>query len=289
MRGKKVKTIAVLGPKGTFSDEVRRSIASMICEDFKVQYHDHIRDVVSMINCSADYAILPFENSIDGYIGSHMDLLLQSRAVIVAEHTYPIKYDFVYHAQKCHKIYVQYAAKNQCQAFMKSRGDEEIFITESNTQSLDHFLREDDCGAIIPKHLSESLKHCQRVMDVQDIVGNETRFLLLSKQEDKAFHALSDTLKVTLVISTKHDRPGLLYDILREFKKRDMSLISIMSRPTREGMGKYHFFIELGWDFSGLAHLVEKLSEIKPLLDFRILGVYPVLKSKSPMGPGVAQ
>lgn len=284
-----MKTVAVLGPKGTFSDEARRSIATMICEDLSVQYHDHIRDVVPMIFYGVDYAILPFENSIDGYIGSHMDLLLQSRAVIVAEHTYPIKYDFVYHSEKCEKIYVQYAAKNQCQMFMKSRGNEEIIITESNTQSLDHFLREVDCGAIIPKHLSESLKHCHRVMDVQDIAGNETRFLLLARQEEKALYALSDMLKVTLVISTKRDRPGLLYDILREFKKRDMSLISIMSRPTREGMGKYHFFIELGWDYSGLAQLEEKLSEIKPLLDFRILGVYPVLISKSPMGSEGAQ
>lgn len=45
-----------------------------------------------------------------------------------------------------------------------------------------------------------------------------------------------------LVLST-HNRPGSLYEILREFAERDINLTRIESRPARRLLGEYVFFV----------------------------------------------
>ena len=91
------------------------------------------------------------------------------------------------------------------------------------------------------------------------------------QQQDSSF-------KTALLVSFSlfEDKPGGLYELLALFAENDVNLTKIESRPSKEGLGHYIFFIDLEGhrldDDIGriLKHLKDNTSF------FKILGSYPV-------------
>jgi prephenate dehydratase len=221
------------------------------------------------------YAILPFENTLDGYVQHHMDLLLKSGLKIEAEMSVQITFDFVY-KDKAKNLYVQYVTKNQCLDFIEMHPEMKIIITDSNVESYERYHTDPLGAAIVPHHLVQ--KDDLVIREVADEKDNHTRFLILKKDELelKKYHTL-DPFKVSLVITPFKDRPGLLFDILKSFAEHHVNLISIMSRPTKKRLGTYHFFIELMSDSTSYRVVQSILEKLKHEFDVNILGLYQVL------------
>jgi prephenate dehydratase len=82
--------------------------------------------------------------------------------------------------------------------------------------------------------------------------------------------------KTSIVCFQREDKPGSLLAILQEFSARAINLTKLESRPTKQNLGDYCFFI----DFEGhlddelvadcLRNLAAKQAEVK------FLGSYPV-------------
>ena len=111
--------IAVLGPKNTYSD-----IACLVFEKQTKQklthiYKDNIREVMKSVD-EVGLGILPIENTLEGYIGQHIDLLLEFGFRIDSEVILDISFSMVAHVDfnDIKVIYVQYATKNQCLKFL---------------------------------------------------------------------------------------------------------------------------------------------------------------------------
>lgn len=271
--------IAVLGPKDTYSDEASKQFMSQIGLLLQVIYYDDVKTAVNSVMLDNQYAVLPFENTLDGYIGQHMDLLVENHLSIVKELLLKIEFDYVSLCDKPKRLYVQYVTKNQCQAFIKKLGDIEIITTESNILSLHKALKDSESAAIIPSHISNRQTFVKQIKQVTDISENYTRFLIVEKKSVIKI-ASSHKLKVTLVITVKNDKPGLLYEILSEFAKREISLISIMSRPTKKEIGKYHFFMEL-LIVEQKEDMLNKIDAIRALYDINIIGIYEAYEKNS--------
>jgi prephenate dehydratase len=112
---------------------------------------------------------------------------------------------------------------------------------------------------------------------VADSQNNETRFFVVKKGKENT--QKEGELNASLVVFSKEDRPGLLYDILSKFHDEDINLNSILSRPSNEDLGKYNFYMEcslVGDEVKKLYHLVSKLKEEKFVIE--ILGVYNALE-----------
>jgi prephenate dehydratase len=95
---------------------------------------------------------------------------------------------------------------------------------------------------------------------VQDKDNNETSFVVISRglSED------SSANKTMIVVSPKVDRPGLLYGILEAFKRREVNLSKIESRPSREKLGSYIFYLTLDiGDNSLLGGIIRELEAMK--------------------------
>lgn len=107
--------------------------------------------------------------------------------------------------------------------------------------------------------------------NIQDMDNNETRFVVLSKE----YHEMTGKDKTSIIFSIYEDRPGGLYNILGIFQKNNINLTKIESRPSKEGLGKYLFFV----DFNGHIDDVlvqDILNEIKEnTYFFKVLGSYP--------------
>jgi prephenate dehydratase len=108
--------------------------------------------------------------------------------------------------------------------------------------------------------------------EIEDHPENLTRFVLVGH----GIPAPSGHDKTSVVCFQRQDRPGSLLAILQEFAARAINLTKLESRPTKQSLGDYCFFI----DFEGhlddelvadcLRNLAAKQARVK------FLGSYPV-------------
>jgi prephenate dehydratase len=84
--------------------------------------------------------------------------------------------------------------------------------------------------------------------------------------------------KTSIVCFLKQDRPGSLFNILKEFADRDINLTRLESRPAKKDLGDYVFSIDL----DGHLHDKEVYAAIdvlrKTVYLVKILGSYPKWK-----------
>jgi prephenate dehydratase len=111
---------------------------------------------------------------------------------------------------------------------------------------------------------------------INDCPDNATRFIVIGREEAPP----GPGCKTSLLFSVE-DRPGTLYAVLAEFAKRNINLTRIESRPKKNRLGEYLFFL----DFAG--HRLEKpageaLAAVSGLVvDLRVLGSYPAAGTPS--------
>jgi prephenate dehydratase len=75
---------------------------------------------------------------------------------------------------------------------------------------------------------------------IQDGDNNSTRFVVLSKED--CMRTGND--KTSIVFSTD-DKPGSLYRILDIFNLWDINMTRIESRPAKNQLGRYIFFVDI--------------------------------------------
>ena len=72
------------------------------------------------------------------------------------------------------------------------------------------------------------------------------------------------------------DHPGALVEALTEFSRRSVNLTRIESRPLRQGLGRYMFFVDLDGR-EGDPVVAEAIEGLRSKAEsVRILGSYPV-------------
>lgn len=267
-----MKQLAVLGPKGTYSDKAAHKLE----ESYKIKYYPSILEVIHQIAEETD-ALVPFENALDGFVMESLDGLIKTNAFIHSQVKLDVDFTFVSYGksiEEIEEVYVQFKAYGQCQDFILKHHLKPI-ITQSNMESLDLLQKESrkNIGAIIPSYVDISIFP----LVMEHIIGevhDETRFVLLSKIGP--ILPRINNLSCSIVITPKIDKPGLLYSILKRFSKNKINLKAILSRPRKDIMGKYIFYMEIDLSFNDLPSLVKthKQIEEKEGCTFQVLGFY---------------
>jgi prephenate dehydratase len=271
-------TIAALGPENTFSDRAARSYAEGTDQKTDIRLYPTIKKTFMAVGTECRLGVLPMENMVEGYVQPVLDLLLHSETKIRDEFLVPIQFSFVANCdelRRVKRVYAQFVSRGQCSEFLDSISGVELVTTASNGASLRHVVEstQPDEGAIVPRHCLDRYEFALVREDVNDYPNNTTRFIVLGTT-DAPFDK-HRAYKTSLVIVEGMDRPGMLSDILQAFAGHNINLVSIMSRPTKELIGKYHFFV----DFEGhtaMPHVREALREIRKFNDVKLLGSYPV-------------
>lgn len=111
--------------------------------------------------------------------------------------------------------------------------------------------------------------------NVTDSKENETRFIILSKNNME--YDISKKYKTSIAIMDVSNKPGVLFGILNEFSKRNINLTSIMSRPTKKGLGKYHFFIDINGHYPEEENIKQAIDTIRENSEIKVLGSYSVI------------
>lgn len=266
-----MKKIAVLGPKGTYSDIACQKLFQN--KNVNIIYYPSIlKAFLGLDEC--DYALLPFENTLDGYVMEALDLVIQNNYYIVEQISIDIDFAFVSNCKdisQIKEIFVMPKAYGQCTNFIINNYLTPIY-TSSNIESLDMVLKSSESyGAIVPYHSVTNTTFKTKIFHIADSMNNKTRFVLVKKGIEK--NRFND-LVISLSIEAKEDKPGILYDILSVFEKNKLNLTSIMSRPNKIEIGKYIFYFELALDSDKLYLINELKIELEKKYDINILGIY---------------
>jgi len=106
--------------------------------------------------------------------------------------------------------------------------------------------------------------------NVQDNQDNCTRFLVIGTYETKP-----SGCDKTSVFFSMEDKAGALYEMLLPFKKHNVNLTKIESRPLKKKLWQYYFFVDMQ-GHSEDAQVKAALNEVAARAQlFKVMGSYP--------------
>lgn len=222
--------VAFLGPEGTYTHRA----AEKYFNSFELAPKPSLREVVE---ADADAAVIPFENSIQGAVGEAIDLLHELDVVITGEQEVEIDHVLASESplDEIEKVRSHPQALSQCREFLDEKGWEEIEAssTARATQQVD------GKEAAICSRTAARLNDLKVLeQDIQQNDSNITRFLIIGGEQNEGE-------KTSLILEPENDRPGLLADMLSCFSSQGINLSYIQSRPTKQQLGNYFFYVEV--------------------------------------------
>ena len=245
--------------------------------DLEISYASTLGKALNTIGKRAATGMLPIENFSEGFVNPVLDHLVNSQLYIWAETLLPIRFSLVSNClniEDIERVFVQFVAKGQCIEYLEGMQDVSYISTETNTQSLALMLEDQRAAAVVPSHLLADHYFNIVVENITDYKNNQTRFLLFSDHINDTQCCTYQSFKTSIIVLFHEDCPGYLEAILRCFTVRNINLTSIVSRPTRQIFGKYHFFIDLDGHLKD-QNVSDALGEIRKRFKVKILGSYP--------------
>ncbi len=271
--------VAFLGPEGTFTEEAL--LANLPAADLHPYPYPSIREVLLAVQRGeARLGLVPIENSLEGSVAVTLDLLAWGfeDLRIVREIVHPVRHQLIARGplelDKITKVISHPHAYGQCRSFLTEHlPNVEHEAANSTADAVRTVSRVDRPWAAIGTRLAAEMYECAVVRDdIEDSVENRTRFVFLSRETAEEVEA---TYKTSIVCGIDQDEPGSLLLILSEFAYRHLNLTKVESRPSKQALGHYIFFI----DFEGRADDGPAAQALKCLACklpwLRVLGSYP--------------
>ena len=266
--------VAFLGPEGTFTQQaVYKQFGHSVRALPLTSIEEVFREVESG---TADFGVVPIENSSEGTVNSTLDMFLISPLGICGEVELRIHHNLMGQMSaldRVRRICAHPQALAQCRGWLAEHmtGVERVPVA-SNAEGARRARDEDGTAAIAPMAAAEVYGLNVLVPEIEDRPDNTTRFLVIGR---KSFPS-SGQDKTTLLVSAAHTgAPGALFRLLEPFATHGISMTRIESRPSRRRKWDYVFFIDLEGHVSedSLASALEELKGQASLC--RVLGSYP--------------
>lgn len=269
--------VAFLGPIGTFSEQATLNYFGSSIEPMACPSIDEVFRATSAL--SADFGVVPIENSTEGVVARSLDLLLQSPLTIVGETSLLVTHNLLRKELSREGIKVVAAhpqALAQCQGWLSQNlpGVERRAVS-SNAEGA-RMAGEDDSIAALASERAASqygLHVVQRA--VQDEAHNRTRFVVVTHVDAHTPAAPTGHDCTSLAVSVDN-RPGAVHDLLVPLKQYGVSMTRFESRPARSGQWEYVFFIDLA-GHPAQDNVAAALDALRAQCSlFKVLGSFPL-------------
>ena len=207
------------------------------------------RDAMEAVKSgSADYAVLPIENSTTGIVAGVYDLLQEYDNYIIAE-----TYVKVEHAllglpgtdiSKVKVVYSHPQGLMQCEEFLNEHKDWQQINQANTAGSAKKILLEND-----PTHVAIASEEAAEVYGLQvleykinKLDNNTTRFVIVTNTRK----FVKNARKMSIVFETANET-GTLYNLLSHIIYNGLNMNKIESRPIEGREWEFRFFV----DFEG--------------------------------------
>ncbi len=270
-------SIAFLGPLGTYSEEAAlkqfgQGRQAVVCGS--------IDEVFRTVEAGqADYAVVPVENSTEGAVGITLDLLLASPLQVIGEVTLPVHHCLLSAQQDISQIthiFSHAQSLAQCHEWLNHHlphTEREAVTSNARAAQMIHELVASQgtfAAAIASKRAAELFQLHVLAENIEDDPKNTTRFLVLGTHGV----APSGQDKTSLVMSAQN-KPGAVVELLAPFAKHGVSMTKLESRPSRQDLWNYVFYVDIeGHQTDAAVHAaLSDLASRATLL--KVLGSYP--------------
>jgi len=266
--------IGYLGPEGTFTQSAvykhfGHSVRALPLATIDEVFHE-------VEAGSADFGVVPIENSTAGTVNHTLDNFLMSPLKICGELELRIRQHLLGTMDGLDKI-VRVCAHPQslaqCRAWLREYlGDTELIECASNAEGARRARDEAGTAAIAGDAAAEVYGLDKLIADIEDRPDNTTRFLVIGRE---LFPSSGDD-RTTLLLSTSDtDDAGALHKLLAPLAENGVNMTRIESRPSQRKKWHYVFFIDLDGhvDDEVVATALQQI-EVHTQL-FRVLGSYP--------------
>ncbi|MBL7081676.1 MAG: prephenate dehydratase [Candidatus Omnitrophica bacterium] len=264
--------IVYLGPQASFTHQ-----AALKQFGSQVEYcsSNSITDVFGEVEKgSADYGVVPIENSIEGVITHTLDMFVDSDLKICAQIVLEISHNLLAHCpmSRIKRIYSNPQVFAQCRSWLEKNLANVEKIEVSSTTRAAQLVKKIRDGACIASLLAGKIYKLKVIAQgIEDSPHNITRFLVISKYEMNP----TGSDRTSILFSIK-DKIGALHDMLIPFKKYHINLTRIESRPSKKRAWDYYFFVDLAGHYKD-KKVKKALGELEGKCKFlKILGSCPV-------------
>lgn len=266
-------TVACQGVEGAYSAVACEKLFS----DPEIRFVPTFEDVFRAVdNGDCRYGILPIENSTAGSVHVNYDLLIRYRCRIVRSIRLQVNHCLL--AKKgaalsqIKVIYSHEQALSQCAEFLAGLPGVEVRPCANTALAAKMVAASDDpTVAALSSRSCAELYGLAIVADaVQDVGGNCTRFICISKQTE----IYPGANRTTLLMVLKH-RPGSLFSVLEQCNEYGVNIVKLESRPFPERDFEFLFYFDLDIaaadpNFARLLSALEAETE-----ELQYLGSYP--------------
>ena len=241
---------AYLGPAGTFTQMALHAWAPALGAE-----HVPLESVPACLAAvradTADAAVVPIENSVEGGVTATLDSLTDGTPlVVVGEVLVPVTFVLAARAgtrlQDVTAIGTHSHAWAQVRGYVATHLGEATFVPTLSTAAGPVALGEGAqsyqatvCAPIAAEQNGLAiLAH-----DIGDITQAVTRFVVVARPG--SLPAATGADKTTVVLYQREDHAGGLLELLEQFATRGINMTRLESRPTKDSMGSYCFSIDL--------------------------------------------
>jgi len=284
--------LAFLGPEGTFAHAALRELA--VARDATLLPTANVTLAIDAVrDGSADGALVPLENSVEGAVPATLDELANGAPLIIAEETY-LHVAFELMARPgtdlagIGTVATHPHAEAQVRRWLLTNLPRAQVALVASTAGAAQAVAAGNYDAAIGAAVAGELYGLSVIAhDIADNAGAVTRFVLLTRPTAPPPPTGNDRTTLVAYLQAGGHHAGALLEILTEFASRGINLTRIESRPTKDGIGQYCFSI----DCEG--HLAdERVGDAIGALhrvcgDVRYLGSYPRrdgVQGQAPLG-----
>ena len=244
--------VGFLGPPGTFSEEALLASGAKGVEPLPLPT---VYDAVMAVHDGrAERAIVPIENSLEGSVNATLDALaVETRDVaIVGETVHAVRHCLIaarhLELDEIETVVSHPQANGQCARFLRERLAGATVLGAASTADAVRTVAQapERPWAALGTRLAAELYGCEILRaGVEDVPDNETRFVWLARADARR-EASPGPWKTSVVFwGVGAEEPGWLVRCLSEFAFRGVNLTKIESRPRKQGLGRYMFFVDL--------------------------------------------
>lgn len=261
------------GAPGSYSEAAMKQFFGPDVKNVNVQT---FRDAMSAVDeGSADFAVLPIENSTAGTVAQTYDLLTEYENYIVGEQIIPIRHCLMSvegaTEETIRTVYSHAQSLMQSEHFLSGHPEWQQVSMQNNAFAAQKVARDKDIteAAIASKYAAEAygLKIIREGVNQSE--SNSTRFIICTNQ--KIF--LRGAKKISLSFEVKHES-GSLYHALSHFIYNDLNMNRLESRPIEGRNWEYRFFVDFDGNLEepGVKNAIRGLRD--ETMNMQILGNY---------------
>ena len=265
--------VAYLGPEGTFTQgaAIKHFGHAAICVPQTTI--DAVFAQVESGECN--YGVVPVENSTEGMVSHTLDNFMDSSLKISGEVEMCIGLHLLVSAGTSESQITRICAHQQALAQCRNWLDQhwphlEREAVSSNGEAARMASQLPGVAAVAGDMAAELYRLEALATHIEDYADNTTRFLIIGREEVPS----SGRDKTSIIVSSRN-KPGALFALLEPFRRGNISLTRIDTRPSRTEKWAYVFFIEFEGHLQDekIATIMVELEEQSIML--KPLGSYP--------------